>query len=65
MKKILIGIILTASVLSLTSCSKNQDVKDGSVYIDEITAIKYCDGTTLVYSKSYAIAVIPNSPECK
>jgi hypothetical protein len=65
MKKILIVLAVTVAMLSLTACSKNEDVSEGPVFINEITANKYCDGTTLVYSKAYAIAVIPDSPECK
>jgi len=65
MKKIAIGLALIAASLTLTSCSKNQEVKDGPVFIDDTSITKSCDGTTLIYSKPYALAIIPNSPECK
>ena len=65
MKKYLISLVVIVSTLALTSCSKNEEVKNGPVFIEDTSITKSCDGTTLIYSKPYAIALIQNSPECK
>ena len=65
MNKYVLGLFILSSSLVLVSCSNNEAVKNGPVRIKDSLITKYCDGTTLVYSKPGALAIETNSPQCK